>query len=703
MPTAFLPSAKDKAVLQKLIARENRRIEAAPPQVTRLGWLDGTDHHPPEVYVAYPQSATGIPALTRGADDDPDEPGSDDCDIYKINPDGELVEPDASFSKVVHNLTTTSLPQDWMTVTRTKYGKWMAIVSGSPNPIQLFEITSAGVYDVTTKEWYYTGVPVVFNTDTDLYEVQGDFWDEMTWEEWDELGWSYWHEFGAENLWHPTAFREDLTDDSPSDSAAKTQVNFHVGQRVYVEERANRYEIISPPLNEWRFELYNDLAPNGTAQAYFRRWTGADWVTDTDIEITVEDRDGKFRGRGKGTYDGFRGVARYWPDSNKWEIIECQGYAEEIEVTLTEDMGESVANRASCTVDDHYCGEHPDPGDDGILVYDPQDHFLYALDTAKAKATYDLEDNRYVLRVCQTKAKHIVVTLNEDMGETDSDVSYSATVQDFWEGQNPSSPQHVWDTNSEFAGTLSGDTLHARWDEIDGKYRVISEAGSTQHEIWFTANNDMAAGTSAAATVDRFIGNDPGGTVNVLDPDGADGRWKYVLDGSEGHAVRHGDGEYYITYSTVQAKHIRFVLTQDMQAGSPKRATSTTSQIYDGISPGNVTVYDDAALFPLALDTARGYATFDEASDEYIITNCQQQAAVVSALINEGGGVATTDGTFNVDNVEVCLPFDGQSPGATLTAVRNVHAFEGDNNGRVELRYNITDGEWDCTQMDCKA
>ncbi len=190
---------------------------------------------------------------------------------------------------------------------------WILLDSSDSNPLLLYEITSAGTYDAaTTKEWSYVGKTVLYDTDTDLYTVQSGE-SEAT-------------------LWHPTAIREDLTDDSPSDEAAETQRNFYVGQRVYVALRNSRYEIISPPLDEWRFELKNALSIGGTAQAYFRRWTGAAWVTDTTIEITVTDRKGVYLGRGVTTYSsphdtGSMGTAKYWPDSNKWEITWLQPHA----------------------------------------------------------------------------------------------------------------------------------------------------------------------------------------------------------------------------------------------------------------------------------------------------------------------------------------------------------------------------------------
>jgi len=77
----------------------------------------------PEVYVVKPQSASGIPGL-----DNDDEPGSDTCDIYKLDDSDPpaLVAVDG-FEKKVYNLSESDIDQDWLLAVRTKYGKWIAL------------------------------------------------------------------------------------------------------------------------------------------------------------------------------------------------------------------------------------------------------------------------------------------------------------------------------------------------------------------------------------------------------------------------------------------------------------------------------------------------------------------------------------------------------------------------------------------------
>ena len=123
MPSYVL-SERDRAILDALIREvESGRVNIPirPPS----GWSQVEGHQAPEVYLAKPQSANGIPALSP---DDPDVPGTDVCDFYGINTDGEIAEI-ASLSRTVFNLTNEAVQQDWLLVVRTKQGKWIAVAT----------------------------------------------------------------------------------------------------------------------------------------------------------------------------------------------------------------------------------------------------------------------------------------------------------------------------------------------------------------------------------------------------------------------------------------------------------------------------------------------------------------------------------------------------------------------------------------------
>jgi hypothetical protein len=140
-------SDADVALLQRVINDHKGKREAPPRQGTLdQNWSAGEDHQAPEVYVAKPQTNQGIPKLlpTDGSETGTstlvsgslyDEPGQARCDIFKIiyndtTGDPEL-HPISGLSKMVYNLQGFSLTQDWMTVLRTKSGKWVVATASA--------------------------------------------------------------------------------------------------------------------------------------------------------------------------------------------------------------------------------------------------------------------------------------------------------------------------------------------------------------------------------------------------------------------------------------------------------------------------------------------------------------------------------------------------------------------------------------------
>lgn len=103
-------------------------------RAARLPGVKADTHSPrfaPEVYIAKPQ--VDIPALdvnTTGTAID-DEPGSGDCDIYRIV-DG-VITPVTGFEKLVYNLSDQTVEADsWLTIIRTKQGVWVVPVAVPP-------------------------------------------------------------------------------------------------------------------------------------------------------------------------------------------------------------------------------------------------------------------------------------------------------------------------------------------------------------------------------------------------------------------------------------------------------------------------------------------------------------------------------------------------------------------------------------------
>lgn len=109
-----------------------RKLNRLYERVENLEKIIGRDdipipiHQAPEVYVA-DVPAGGIPGLTL-----PDKPGSATCDIYKINVDvsPEVLVEVVDLSKTVYNLSTTDITEEWVQVTRSKFGAWLASIGG---------------------------------------------------------------------------------------------------------------------------------------------------------------------------------------------------------------------------------------------------------------------------------------------------------------------------------------------------------------------------------------------------------------------------------------------------------------------------------------------------------------------------------------------------------------------------------------------
>lgn len=117
----------------------------------------------PECYLAYPQSAAGIPGLSSGSTGTSDDiPGSAECDIFQVV-DGEII--DAGFSLTVYNLSIANLTQDWIQIQRDKFGTWWAIPTAAvANQIVLAEPTIDTATGTSNAGVAFVGETVYFDT-----------------------------------------------------------------------------------------------------------------------------------------------------------------------------------------------------------------------------------------------------------------------------------------------------------------------------------------------------------------------------------------------------------------------------------------------------------------------------------------------------------------------------------------------------------
>lgn len=125
MPGVVLTSEQVKLLQEVLDA-----VRGLPVNRPILPFDDDRIPQSPDIYIALPQESSGIPALTSiGLDPQAgDVPGSAKCDIYKIF-DGELIEV-PGLDKTVHNVSGSTISQDWIKVARDKFGKWLALTGG---------------------------------------------------------------------------------------------------------------------------------------------------------------------------------------------------------------------------------------------------------------------------------------------------------------------------------------------------------------------------------------------------------------------------------------------------------------------------------------------------------------------------------------------------------------------------------------------
>ena len=229
-----------------------------------------------------------------------------------------------------------------------------------------------------------------------------------------------------------------------------------------------------------RFELADDLPQGGSADAYPLDPT---YTPDLDQTFPVWDQPMErflgWRRRDAIGRNGARGVARFWPDTQRWEIFAMQNVAESIDFTLTEHMGVTIEGQASMTVDAFYRGVDPDVVFlDGINVFDPQSLFIWALDTAKGKATFDDISQKYKITECDQIARSIDFTITETgiVGADDVEVD----VDDFYDGQDPelwfdeTDTMVVHDPQALFPRALTGAVGKARFDDKNvGEYHVV--------------------------------------------------------------------------------------------------------------------------------------------------------------------------------------------------------------------------------------
>lgn len=304
MPLYFL-TEQDRRLIQSLLEEKRRASKSQARAAAETLWRDA---QAPEVYIAKPVSEDGIPGLTPAAgtgSGDFAEPGEGPCDIYQIlqgpaqtgTGDAPQLHPVGIHEKTVYNLQSGALPQDWMPVWKTKFGKWLGL--GTPEAeIILWELTSGMTYPSTPYQAAYcTAKPVLFDSDTGTYQV-------------DE---------GASNtvLYHTTTFRST---EAESIGRPVGVPAFHTCDWVNAFKSADseRWEIISRPHGIWRFRLKTELTLLSTMA---QGWLCDGSFTETSFYFNVHDPMKVWQGSPNAEEPGDPGYAFFMPDSGTWDIL----------------------------------------------------------------------------------------------------------------------------------------------------------------------------------------------------------------------------------------------------------------------------------------------------------------------------------------------------------------------------------------------
>lgn len=289
-------------------------------------------------------------------------------------------------------------------------------ITGKTNSttLELYELTSLMTLDDDVREFKAQGKPVVGQWCT----VDGDGHFVAAAAEGDPGAvFRYRVDSGAvdEDLWLPTAFRD-------ANDEAQGLATYYTGQRVYTQMRKGRREIISPPLDVWRFEMHEALVCGGNAEVQLINWTALDAYHQSGIMFTVFDWQQMFSKMATPEGDrGAFGYAKYFGEFNSWEIqfMETPGdFFGELESALaTTDKTVSVVAVAAFPDSINPLDEvggvlrnfNPFQANFGnsITVYNPvgaiDDYWFAALDGSRVLCKWDVINARYWIIAVEPK------------------------------------------------------------------------------------------------------------------------------------------------------------------------------------------------------------------------------------------------------------------------------------------------------------
>lgn len=218
---------------------------------------------------------------------------------------------------------------------------------------------------------------------------------------------------------------------------------------------------------------------------------------------------------------------------------------------------------------------------------------------------------------------------------------------------------------------FSGDYVMADYDPRTCQYNNVHS--NKVQIIRFENTSEKVFGADCSG--ERLDENNvkDGVTIGMVDAYGVYGP---VTTGAKGYAARFPDrtgvtlggtpyDAYEILFMEDPARFIEVTLTENMSNTTAGEAFAAVNDYYgnptNGMNPGTgLNVQDNQGLFTRALNGAKGYAVFDERTNEYNLVRCQTKAEGIAFTLNADlSGAGSVSGT-------VTDYWRGQSPGANI-------------------------------------
>lgn len=328
------------------------------------------------------------------------------------------------------------------------------------------------------------------------------------------------------------------------------------------------------------------------------------------------------RAPGGGFAAGYQGLARR-SSSGRYEIVWMEEQAKWIKFKLNSQLKYNASSVGATQITD-WDGRHPPTGT--VTVWNSVTdvggvYQFWGPTDAVGYAVWDETVGKYMIVALERKAVFIegtYATSSAGVAAFTAGVATGATVTDYWDGKNPGGTVTVKDPQGLWTRALQGGKFKAvfneRADGGDGAYIVI-ESQTKAGNVDFTLTAAMSAGSSTAATIDRY----GGAALDILDPgptqtmwDGQD-LWKYAPIGAKGSAVYDGKiDKYRIVECQTKKPYVRGTLSGT--TGATGSLTITLNYGRGVAVSGSITVQNPGTFFTWA-GGEEARATYDPDTD----------------------------------------------------------------------------------------